>query len=521
MPNKFIAMNVLRRMLLLLQRDFSDRNIALELHLSRDTVGQYHRRIDDSGRTCEQLLALSDEELTSLLQSDGLMQAMDPRLADFMLRKDYFLEELQKRGVTRRLLLDEYKKVYPACYGYSRFCNLLDEALSIKKASMHQEHVPGQVLQVDFAGDKLYFRDKVLGLVACVVFVAILPYSGYTFVMALADATLPQLVKALNNCLAFLGGAAREAKFDNMKQAVIKASRYEPTFNELLEQWAVHNAIALTTARVRRPKDKAHVEGGVRLAYQRIYAPLRGQTFDSLEELNEAIRLQVELHNHTPMQLKRYTRFERFTEMEKDALISLPPEPFVIKKRSERKVEHNYHFQLYEDNHYYSVPYQYIGKKIVAIYDTETVELYHEQQRIATYKRNPCPGGYTTVREHMPPAHQAYREQLGWDSGYFLEQARLIGPHTLCYMQGLLKSRPVEQQAYNGCRGLLREAHKKGVGHDRMEAACKRGLLAGGFNYKTIRNILDRRLDEQPLPATNHDDKLPSTDHIRGAESFK
>jgi orotate phosphoribosyltransferase-like protein len=39
MPNKFISMHALGRMLLLIQRDFSDRNIAIELNLSRDTVG--------------------------------------------------------------------------------------------------------------------------------------------------------------------------------------------------------------------------------------------------------------------------------------------------------------------------------------------------------------------------------------------------------------------------------------------------------------------------------------------------
>jgi transposase len=243
-------------MILLIQRDFSDRNIAIELNLGRDTVGQYHQRIRGSGKSCEDLLALNDVELTGLLQQPG-EKLSDPRRIDFMLRKDYFLEELGKRGVTKKLLLAEYKKTYPGCYAYSKFCELLDEAKAISEASMHQEHIAGDVLQIDFAGDKFTYRDNVLGEVACIVFVAILPYSGYTFVMALLDATVPQLVKALNSCLRFLGGVPMQVKCDNMKQAVIKASRYEPTFNELLEQWSVHNRTALITARVRKPKDYA------------------------------------------------------------------------------------------------------------------------------------------------------------------------------------------------------------------------------------------------------------------------
>jgi transposase len=507
-------------MILLMQRDFSDRNIAIELNLSRITVGRYHERIRNSSKSCEALLALSDAELTGLFQEER-ENVIDPRLTDFMLRKDYFLEELGKRGVTKKLLLAEYRKVYPECYGYSRFCELLDEAKSISEASMHQEHVAGDVLQIDFAGDKISYLDKVLGEVACIVFVAVLPYSGYTFVMALLDATVPQLVKALNSCLLYFGGVPLQVKFDNMKQAVIKPCRYEPTFNELLEQWAIHNGAALIAARVRKPKDKPHVEGGVKLSYQRIYAPLRKEVFDSIEELNQAMRIHLERHNHTPLQRKRYSRFERFADMEKKTLNPLPAEPFVVKKRAERTVEHNYHFLLAEDNHYYSVPYAYIGKKLIAVYDTDTVELYNGQERIVTYVRNPRSHAYTTMAEHMPPAHQAYQQQKGWDSSYFLKEAARIGPATHAYMQGILKSRPVEQQTYNGCRGLLRETLKKDIGHARMEAACKRGLLASVFNYRTICNILEKKLDQQPLPGTDNDDQLPPHNNLRGPEAFK
>jgi len=88
-------------------------------------------------------------------------------------------------------------------------------------------------------------------------------------------------------------------------------------------------------------------------------------------------------------------------------------------------------------------------------------------------------------------------------------------------MQGILKSRAVEQHSYNGCRGLLREAVKKDIGYARMEAACKRGPLASAFSYKTICNILEKKLDQQPLPGTDNDDQLPPHDNLRGPEAFK
>jgi len=59
---------------------------------------------------------------------------------------------------------------------------------------------------------------------------------------------------------------------------------------ETLQQWALHNNLMLTAARVRRPKDKAPVEIEVKFVYQRVYATLRNLVFFSLKELNIHIR---------------------------------------------------------------------------------------------------------------------------------------------------------------------------------------------------------------------------------------
>jgi transposase len=520
MPNKFIDMLILRRLLQLLQREFSMRNIAIELDLNRETVSVYHKRIKASEKQYEDLLMLNDGELAAALQPRQAV-AEDPRLIDFMSRKEYFLNELKKRGVTRQLLLKEYKKIYPDCYGYTKFCGLLDEQLVLKGVSMHQEHRAGEILQIDFAGDKMSYVEPETGeLVYCVIFVAVLPYSGYTFVMALADATLPQLVKALNSCLIYLRGVSKYIKCDNMKQAVIKPSLYEPSLNVLLEQWTIHNNTALITARVRKPKDKAHVENAVHLAYQRIFAPLRNEVFFSLSELNEAIYRELEVHNHQPFQKKRLTRLERFVNDEQSLLNELPAFPFIVRHRQERKVGHNYHFHLSEDNHYYSVPFRYAGMQLAAIYDTDSVEIYDGPERVAIHRRSPIAEGYTTVIDHMPENHKAYHSQKGWDSTYFLQEALKIGCHTHAYIKGLLASRPHEQQAYNACRGLLRLASGKHAGAERLESACSRALKAGVISYKTINNMLANNMEKEDTPLKALP-RLPAHGNVRGPEAYK
>ena len=95
---------------------------------------------------------------------------------------------------------------------------------------------------------------------------------------------------------------------DNFKAAVVRANRYEPTINQVLQDMGNHYGFAITPARVGKPKDKAQVEDQVKLVYQRVYAKLRKKMFHSLSELNQAISQCMLEHNQTRMQQHPYTR---------------------------------------------------------------------------------------------------------------------------------------------------------------------------------------------------------------------
>ena len=178
---------------------------------------------------------------------------------------------------------------------------------------MHLVHAPGAMMMVDFAGDKMSYVDRSSGeVIACPVLIVVLPYSKYTFAMALPDATIPQVLKALTASLHFFGGAPLSLKTDNMKQIVSKSCRYEPLFTEALQGWAQHYNIALLATRVAKPQDKGAVENEVKIAYQQIYAPLRDTIFYHIDALNIAIRTQGTLHNEKLFQLKDYSRLALF-----------------------------------------------------------------------------------------------------------------------------------------------------------------------------------------------------------------
>src|SRR5690606_16472279 len=124
-----------------------------------------------------------------------------------------------------------------------------------------------------FAGKKLFYADRETGeVIYCQVFVACLPYSDYSFTMAVKGHSIADFLYALGCCLQELGGVPQVLVPDNLKAAVVKTSRYEPDINRALEDFANHYSTSVIPARAGKPKDKALVENQVKLIYSRVYA---------------------------------------------------------------------------------------------------------------------------------------------------------------------------------------------------------------------------------------------------------
>jgi transposase len=522
MANQAISMQQIRALLHLLEKGHSLRAMSEQLGISRQPITTYVARIKRSSYTLEALRGLSDAQLADIVYAtpDQIDYSDNERRMDFVARVPYFLEELKRTGVTRALLWEEYKKECKDPYRYTQFCILVKEAGKITQATMHLVHDPAAMVMVDFAGDKMSYVDHSTGeVILCPVLVCVLPYSKYTFALALPNATIPQVIKGLNACLGYFGGVPLSLKTDNLRQVVTKSCRYEPVFTEAMQQWALHYNITLLATRVARPKDKGAVENEVKIAYQRIYAPLRDTVFHSITELNTAILKQLALHNEKLFQLKDHSRIQQFETEEKTLLQGLPAEAFVVKHQVLSKVQKNYHITLGENYHHYSVPYQYIGKQVSAVYDTDIVEVYHLHHRIALHTRSYKKHGFTTIGEHMPDGHQQFYEQQGWTPAHFLNEAVRIGSSVHDYMDAVLKSRSFTEQTYNACRGLLRLHNQYGA--KRMQAACARALHGSVFNYRTIQNILLMNQDQLDIDSQDDVFRVPEHANLRGPNAYQ
>jgi len=425
-------------------------------------------------------------------------------------------KELKRKGVTRMLLWEEYKSKHPDGVGKSQFLWHFSQWKSRIAPSMRKEHKAGDKLYIDFAGDKLFITDKETGKVKPVeVFVTVLGASQLTYVEAVVSQKKEDFIPACENALDYYGGVPAAIVPDNLKSAVTKSNKYEPTINETFADFAEHYNTTILPARANKPKDKALVEIAINIIYTRIYAKLRGVIFYSLEELNIAIRIALEEHNNQTLTGKDYTRRQGFEEVEKATLLTLPMLRYEFKKQFYTTVRKDGHVCLSADRHYYSVPYSFIGKKVKIMYSPYTVEMYHDYERIAIHKRSRTAYKYTTDNEHLHASHRFVYE-LGADK--FLRQAGEIHQDVKFYISKILNKKGHREQAYKICLGVLSLAPK--VGNERLAKACQRALDYGVCDYRTIKKILERGWDMQINDETEQL-KMPQHDNIRGKNYYK
>lgn len=517
MANKIIRMSTLRQILTLKNQGRSNKSISEVVGLSRTTVVKYVQLIGASGLTVAELLKLRDGELSDLL---GLAGTAPPKERLKALYKffPYMEKELKRVGVTRQLLWHEYKQKHPDGYNYSQFCHHFQQWGLPGQAVMHFDHKAGDKLFVDYAGKKLKIQDWVSGQERELeVFVALLGASQYTYVEVSESQQSEDFIASVQNALAFLGGVPRAIVTDNLKSAVTQSSRYEPQLNETFEDLANHYGMAVLPARAYRPRDKALVEGAVKIAYQRIHAVIRNMTFHSVEALNEQIHTLLADHNQRLFQGRDHSRRDLFEQLDQPVLGPLPCERYEIKHYGWVKVQQNGHVRLGEDKHYYSVPYRYIGQKVKLCYTRRNVEIIAGGQRIALHKRDRTFHTYSTVSEHLSSQHNFV---AGWKPETFLEWAAGIGDPVLELIEAVLDKSVHPEQAYKSCAGILSFAKK--FGPKRLNLAAQRALDYHCISYRCVKDILQKgldRLNDDPVEAEQS--HIPDHDNIRGKDAFK
>lgn len=507
---KEMGMRNIREVLRLgLACNMSSRDIGQSLRISHFSAQKYIKIAQEAGLDWSKIAAMSDASLATLVRGTMLRTAAKP-LPDYA----HVHREMKKKGVTLELLWQEYKAAHPDGYQETQFRQYYHAFAKTLRPSLRQTHKAGSTIFVDYAGQTVPIHDRITGGVRqAQIFVAVLGASNYTFAEATADQGLKSWIGSHVRAFEYFGGVTEKIVPDNLKAGVTSPCRYEPEINRTYADMIAHYGTVVIPARVRRPKDKAKVEAGVLLVERWILAAIRNRKFFSLEELNEAIDELLLKLNGKPFQKLPGSRLSVFKDLELPVLKPLPAERYEYAEWKHPTVNIDYHVEV--DGHYYSAPHLLIHQKVTARCTARTVEILHEEKRVASHPRSYIKGQHTTVHEHMPLTHQKY---LSWTPTRMIEWAGKIGGQTSCVIEKILNNRQYPELGYRSCLGILCLA--KPYSESRLEAACSRAVRIGAYTYKSIKSILQNGLDRESLPESS---PAASVTHqnVRGGDYFK
>ena len=514
MPRPRLPMRQIREVLRLrLGEGHSPRQVSAALGVPRVTIQRYLRRARAAGLSWPLPAEMDDRALEDLL----FQRSMPPASATRPVPDWQHLHlELRRKGVTLQLLHHEYKERHPDGFQYTWFTERYREYAGRMDLVMRQEHVAGQKLFVDIAGQTvpLYDRETEEKIGEAQIFVSALGASSYIYAEALASQQLAPWVMAHVHAFHFYGGVTEVVVPDNPRVAVTHAHRYEPQINESYLDMASHFGTAIIPARPYRPRDKAKVEVSVLLVERWILARLRNHRFYSVAELNLEIRRLLDIVNNKPFKKMPGSRRSLFEEIERDALRPLPLQPYEFAAFRKAKVHLDYHVEV--DRHYYSVPHQLVGETTDVRFTASVVEIFLRGRRVTSHLRSFRRGSHTTKPEHMPEAHRRHSD---WPPHRLLGWAEQTGPSTVELFKGVMESRRHPEQGFRSCLGILRLG--KRYGPQRVEAACQRALTVRALSLRSVESILRHGLDSKPLPEAAPARPRQQHENLRGPNYYQ
>ena len=497
---------------------FSNVAIANSLCCSRNTVSEVLKLAESHSLEWPIPETLTNKDIEQLFYP-GRGTNEGRRLPDY----EYIYNELAKPGVTLSLLWAEYcakcEAEHTIPYQHTQFNEKYHAYAASKKATLRIKRKPGETMEVDWIGDTLKVYDSAYCcVIQAYIFVAVLPCSLYGYVEAFPDMKSNHWIEAHVHAYSFFGGVTRILVPDNLKTGVIKNTRTELILNRSYHEMAEHYGTAIIPARPVKPKDKPNAEGTVKVLETWILAALRNRKFFTFQELNKAIHKKLEEFNAKPFQKKKGSRLSAFLEEERDFLMPLPASPYETAVWSTATIQPDYLITV--GNCKYSVPYEFIGKKVDIRAAENSIEVFYHGDRIASHVRKMYAPEPIYLPEHMPENHRKFLE---YNTESFLDWGKSMGHSTHLIIKHFLFMHKVEQQGYKSCASLMKLADRYGT--DRLENACAKALsYTPNPSLKNISTILKNGQDKVVL--TSESARVSNKESLkygitRGASYYK
>jgi transposase len=489
-----LKMAVANAIITLHQRGWSNRRIARELGIDRETIKRHLELSRNGSKPATNAPPGSAvAEVGENRDQSGQPSGPDSQCAPYRaVIKEKLQQELSAQRIYQDLVVEHgFTGSY---YSVRRFVRRLGQSHPLPFRRMECE--PGQEAQVDFGAGAPIISAEGKRKKSHVFRIA-LSSSRKGYSEAVFRQTTEDYIRALENSFWHFGGAPRTLVIDNLKAAVNKADWYDPELHPKIQSFCEHYGTVILPTKPYTPRHKGKIECGI--GYVKNNA-LKGRRFASLAEENrhllnwETHIADTRIHGTTRRQVGKV-----FEEVEKEHLLPLPSCRFGSFEEAKRSVHRDGYIEVAKG--YYSVPPEYVGRQVWARWDGHLVRVFNSKMEQLTLHVQGEPGKF-----HTKPSHIDSRKISKVEKGtvWLLQRASLIGPQTDQWAQALLKARGVE-----GIRplvGLLNLAQRHP--RDLIENACEIALSHDAFRLRTIRELIKRGgskqeplefIDEHPI----------------------
>jgi transposase len=473
------------------RRGWSQRRIARELNVNRETVARHLKHAQSAAEPANAPTGSDDPE-TRPIPSDQPHGSPPAAVASRKSECEPWRQVIQSKcdlGLSAQRIYQDLTTEYSftgSYYSVRRFVGRLEPTRELPFRRL--ECGPGEEAQVDFGtGAPIIGPDGKRRKTH--VFRIVLSHSRKAYSEAVYRQTTDDFLRCLESAFRHFGGAPKCLVLDNLRAAVKKADWFEPELNPKVQSFGQHYGFAFWPTRPYTPRHKGKVEKGVDYVQDNA---LKGRRFTSLQEENrflldwELTVADTRIHGTTRRQVGKH-----FAEVERGALLPLPLEPFPSFHEGHRIVHRDGHVEV--DRAYYAVPPEYWAREVWVRWDGRLVRIFNERmQPIAVHTKHE-PGRFST-----PPQFIASQKISTVERGaaWLLDKViTRLGPHSATWAKAMIQARGIE--GVRVLQGLLSLASRQPA--SAIERACEVATSYGAYHLRTIRMLIKRQAPKQEV----------------------
>jgi transposase len=454
---------------------WSNRRIARELGLHRETVGR-HLRLAVSKPAKVPPGSNGEAEPKPAKVPPGILPLSRSQCEPWR----EFIEQGCQAGLSAQRLYQDLvtERQFAGSYdAVKRFVRRWTQTQPVPFVRMEVE--PGAEAQIDFGhGAWVMVNGK---RKRPHLFRVVLSHSRKGYSEVVWRQTTESFLRCIENGFRHYGGVARTLVIDNLRAAVTRADWYDPEINPKMEEFCRHYGTVVLPTRPAMPRHKGKIEAGVKYSQNNA---LKGRVFTSLAEQNlfladwERTVADTRIHGTTRQQVIKV-----FNEVERSKLLPLPSSLFPVFEEAPRSVHRDGYVEV--QRAYYSVPPEYVGRQVWVRWESRLVRVFNQRREQIALHAHAEPGKFTTDPLHQ---HSPYRRVIQRNLDYLLDRARLIGKQTGTWAEAMIQQRgPIGTRVLHG---LLSLAGKHPVAA--LEAAAEKALHHGTWRLRDLRLLLER-----------------------------